>query len=212
MLSLHPDYVMTHVLTPLAPGRTRVECAWAFAPEDLGRPAFDPCSAVDFWDMTNRQDWAACESVQRGLGTTGHLPGPLSPREDGVYHYVTMVARGYSGLPLGTGGPLTPSAERRVVGCPEATEDDRPRRQAVAHEVRGVVARAKGAPVTIETVIVPDPGPGEALVEVQACGVCHTDLHYREGGINDDFPFLLGHEAAGVVEAVGPERDLGGPG
>ena len=56
--------------------------------------------------------------------------------------------------------------------------------------------------VTIE---VPDPGPGEALVQVQACGVCHTDLHYREGGINDDFPFLLGHEAAGVVEAVGPE-------
>ena len=71
------------------------------------------------------------------------------------------------------------------------------------HEVRGVVARAKGAPVSLETVLVPDPGPGEALVQVQACGVCHTDLHYREGGINDDFPFLLGHEAAGVVEAVG---------
>jgi S-(hydroxymethyl)mycothiol dehydrogenase len=71
------------------------------------------------------------------------------------------------------------------------------------HEVRGVVARAKGAPVKVETVLVPDPGPGEALVQVQACGVCHTDLHYREGGINDDFPFLLGHEAAGVVEAVG---------
>ena len=71
------------------------------------------------------------------------------------------------------------------------------------HQVRGVIARAKGAPVSIETVIVPDPGPGEAVVTVQACGVCHTDLHYREGGINDDFPFLLGHEAAGVVEAVG---------
>jgi len=69
--------------------------------------------------------------------------------------------------------------------------------------VRGVVARSKGAPVSIENVIVPDPGPGEAVVKVQACGVCHTDLHYREGGINDDFPFLLGHEAAGVVEAVG---------
>ncbi len=63
--------------------------------------------------------------------------------------------------------------------------------------------RGKGEPATIETIVVPDPGPGEALVEVQACGVCHTDLHYREGGINDDFPFLLGHEAAGVVEAVG---------
>jgi S-(hydroxymethyl)mycothiol dehydrogenase len=74
----------------------------------------------------------------------------------------------------------------------------------MAHEVRGVVARAKQQPVTVETILVPDPGPGEALVQVQACGVCHTDLHYREGGINDDFPFLLGHEAAGVVEAVGP--------
>ena len=71
------------------------------------------------------------------------------------------------------------------------------------HEVQGVVAHAKGAPVSLETVIVPDPGPGEALVQVQACGVCHTDLHYRDGGITDDFPFLLGHEAAGVVEAVG---------
>jgi S-(hydroxymethyl)mycothiol dehydrogenase len=71
------------------------------------------------------------------------------------------------------------------------------------HEVQGVVALAKGRPVSLETVLVPDPGPGEALVGVQACGVCHTDLHYRDGGINDDFPFLLGHEAAGVVEAVG---------
>jgi mycothiol-dependent formaldehyde dehydrogenase len=69
--------------------------------------------------------------------------------------------------------------------------------------VRGVVARAKGEPVRVETIVVPDPGPGEAVVRVQACGVCHTDLHYREGGINDDFPFLLGHEAAGIVESVG---------
>jgi S-(hydroxymethyl)mycothiol dehydrogenase len=75
----------------------------------------------------------------------------------------------------------------------------------MAHEVRGVVARSKGAPVTTETILVPDPGPGEALVRVQACGVCHTDLHYREGAINDDFPFLLGHEAAGTVEAVGDD-------
>src|SRR5438270_7798821 len=71
------------------------------------------------------------------------------------------------------------------------------------YEVRGVVARSKKAPVTLETIVVPDPGPGEAVVDIQACGVCHTDLHYREGGINDDFPFLLGHEAAGVVDAVG---------
>jgi S-(hydroxymethyl)mycothiol dehydrogenase len=74
----------------------------------------------------------------------------------------------------------------------------------MAQEVRGVVSREKGAPVSVETVVVPDPGPGEALVAVRACGVCHTDLHYREGSINDDFPFLLGHEAAGTVEAVGP--------
>jgi S-(hydroxymethyl)mycothiol dehydrogenase len=69
--------------------------------------------------------------------------------------------------------------------------------------VRGVVARAKGQPVAVEDVVIPDPGPGEAVVDVQACGVCHTDLHYREGGINDEFPFLLGHEAAGIVESVG---------
>ena len=69
--------------------------------------------------------------------------------------------------------------------------------------VRGVIARSKGAPVEIVDVVVPDPGPGEAVVQVQACGVCPTDLHYREGGINDEFPFLLGHEAAGIVEAVG---------
>ena len=69
--------------------------------------------------------------------------------------------------------------------------------------VRGVIARSKGAPVEIVDVVVPDPGPGEAVVQIQACGVCHTDLHYREGGINDEFPFLLGHEAAGIVEAVG---------
>ncbi len=73
----------------------------------------------------------------------------------------------------------------------------------MSHEVRAIVSRSVKAPVTLETIVVPDPGPGEALVKVQACGVCHTDLHYREGGINNDFPFLLGHEAAGVVESVG---------
>src|SRR5256885_8617270 len=71
--------------------------------------------------------------------------------------------------------------------------------------VRGVIARDKGKPVEVVDVLVPEPGPGEARVTVQACGVCHTDLHYREGGINDDFPFLLGHEAAGVVDAVGAD-------
>lgn len=79
-------------------------------------------------------------------------------------------------------------------------------------QVSGVIARAKGAPVELVTINVPDPGPGEAVVQVQACGVCHTDLHYREGGINDEFPFLLGHEAAGVVEAVGPDVTEVAPG
>src|SRR3954467_13969118 len=73
----------------------------------------------------------------------------------------------------------------------------------MAQTVRGVGAASKGAPVSIEEITIPDPGPGETGVQIQACGVCHTDLHYREGGINDDFPFLLGHEAAGVVESVG---------
>ncbi|MCE0766725.1 S-(hydroxymethyl)mycothiol dehydrogenase [Pseudonocardia kujensis] len=73
----------------------------------------------------------------------------------------------------------------------------------MAQEVRGVVSLEKGKPVSVETIVVPDPGPGEAVVKIQACGVCHTDLHYREGGINDEFPFLLGHEAAGIVESVG---------
>jgi S-(hydroxymethyl)mycothiol dehydrogenase len=82
----------------------------------------------------------------------------------------------------------------------------------MAEHVHGVVAKAKGEPVTLETIVVPDPGRGEAVVRIQACGVCHTDLHYREGGINDDFPFLLGHEAAGVVESVGSDVSEVGPG
>jgi len=82
----------------------------------------------------------------------------------------------------------------------------------VAHEVQAVVVRAEKEPVTVEVVEVPDPGPGEARVQVQACGVCHTDLHYREGAISQDFPFLLGHEAAGVVESVGEGVEEVAPG
>ena len=78
--------------------------------------------------------------------------------------------------------------------------------------VKAVIARAKGAPVELVDIVVPDPGPGEAVVKVEACGVCHTDLHYREGGINDEFPFLLGHEAAGIVEAVGDDVTEVAPG
>ena len=73
----------------------------------------------------------------------------------------------------------------------------------MVHAVKGVVVRSKGAPATLETVLVPEPGPGEALVDILTSGVCHTDLHYKLGGISDDFPFLLGHEATGVVSAVG---------
>jgi S-(hydroxymethyl)mycothiol dehydrogenase len=82
----------------------------------------------------------------------------------------------------------------------------------MSQQVRGVVATGQGKPVSVETIVVPDPGPGEAIVQVQACGVCHTDLHYREGGINDDFPFLLGHEAAGIVESVGDNVSNVAPG
>ena len=97
LVSLHPDYVMTHLLTPLAVDRTHVECCWAFPPEALADPAFDPSYAVDFWDLTNRQDWAACESVQRGLSSPHAKAGPLAPDEDGVYQFVTRVARTYAG-------------------------------------------------------------------------------------------------------------------
>ncbi|WP_066297392.1 S-(hydroxymethyl)mycothiol dehydrogenase [Arthrobacter luteolus] len=74
----------------------------------------------------------------------------------------------------------------------------------MVHKVQAVVVKEKNAPVTLETILVPDPGPGEALVDILTCGVCHTDLHYKQGGISDDYPFLLGHEATGVVSAVGP--------
>jgi Rieske 2Fe-2S family protein len=94
LLSLHPDYVMTHRLLPLAPDRTWIECSWYFAADDV-----DPGYAVDFWDLTNRQDWAACESVQRGLRSPHFKPGPLAPGEDAVHQWVTMVGRGYRGMP-----------------------------------------------------------------------------------------------------------------
>jgi Rieske 2Fe-2S family protein len=104
LISLHPDYVMVHRLLPLAADRTKIECSWAFAPEATARADFDPSYAIDFWDLTNRQDWTACESVQRGLTSPHALPGPLSPAEDAVYQYVTMVARGYLGQPIWNNG------------------------------------------------------------------------------------------------------------
>jgi Rieske 2Fe-2S family protein len=97
LLSLHPDYVMSHRLVPLAGDRNRITCSWAFPPEDDAVEGFDPSYAVDFWDLTNRQDWSACESVQRGIGSPHFRPGPLAPEEDGVYHFVRMMARSYLG-------------------------------------------------------------------------------------------------------------------
>ena len=97
LISLHPDYVMTHLVTPLAADRTRIRCSWAFPADAVAQEGFDPSYAVDFWDLTNKQDWGACESVQRGISTPGFLPGPLAPEEDGVYQFVSLMARRYQG-------------------------------------------------------------------------------------------------------------------
>jgi Rieske 2Fe-2S family protein len=104
LVSLHPDYVMTHRLVPLSPGRTFVECQWLFATTDV-----DPAYAVEFWDRTNRQDWAAVESVQRGLFSPHHRPGPLAPSESAIYDWVTMLARGYRNV---AAIPRTPAYSR----------------------------------------------------------------------------------------------------
>jgi Rieske 2Fe-2S family protein len=93
LLSLHPDYVMTHRLEPLAPDRTFVECEWLSLPETRGEASLAP--AVEFWDVTNRQDWAACESVQRGVSSPAYRPGPLGYQEGSVAHFVEMVRKGY---------------------------------------------------------------------------------------------------------------------
>jgi Rieske 2Fe-2S family protein len=100
LVSLHPDYVLTHRMQPISTTETAVECQWLFPPEALERPGFDPAYAVDFWDLTNRQDWAAVESVQRNLASPAFVPGVLTEREDAVYQLVTMVARGYLGQPI----------------------------------------------------------------------------------------------------------------
>lgn len=97
LISLHPDYIMTHLLTPISPGKTRIRCSWAFPNSVATKEGFDPAYAVDFWDITNRQDWAACESVQRGMNTPGYVPGPMAPAEDGVYDFVNYVAKKYAG-------------------------------------------------------------------------------------------------------------------
>jgi Rieske 2Fe-2S family protein len=95
LISLHPDYVMTHRMDPVGPGETRVECAWLFPPEVREIADFDPGYASEFWDLTNREDWSACESVQRGLASADHRQGPFAWSEDEVYAFMAMVARGY---------------------------------------------------------------------------------------------------------------------
>lgn len=105
VVSAHPDFVMTHRLEPLGPGRVLVECQWLFTPEVVAAPGFDPSYAVDFWDLVNRQDWAAIESVQRAMASPAFVPGLLARHEDAVHQFVAMVARGYLGLPLAAGPP-----------------------------------------------------------------------------------------------------------
>ncbi len=97
LVSAHPDYVMTHRLEPIAPDRTHIVCEWLVEGDAAAAPEFDAQDAVELWDTTNTQDWAACESVQRGLTTSAHEPGPLMPREDAVAHVVAWFARAYLG-------------------------------------------------------------------------------------------------------------------
>jgi Rieske 2Fe-2S family protein len=99
LLSLHPDYIMAHRILPLAADRTFVECSFYFPAAAFERPGFDPAYAVDFWDLTNREDWAACESVFRGISSPHFRPGPLAPGEDAVHQWVTMIGQLYRGVP-----------------------------------------------------------------------------------------------------------------
>jgi Rieske 2Fe-2S family protein len=106
LISAHADYVMTHVLTPLAPDRTHIRCDWLFDPEAVSSDGFSPAYAVDFWDVTNREDWAACEGVQRGIRSGGYRPGPLSVWETTLYQFQRMVAEAYLGR--GVSPPVVP--------------------------------------------------------------------------------------------------------
>jgi Rieske 2Fe-2S family protein len=97
LLSMHPDYVMNHRLTPLSTGQTHIECAWLFPPEAIELEGFDPAYAVDFWDITNREDWTACENVMKGVRHKGYRPGPLSSWEGTVYQYLAVMGNLYLG-------------------------------------------------------------------------------------------------------------------
>jgi glycine betaine catabolism A len=113
LISLHPDYVMTHRIDPVAPAHSRIECRWLFPAEVARREGFDPAYATDFWDITNREDWHACEAVQRGVSSRGYVQGPLSPREDAVYQFEVMIARAYQDGRVSSPPKLEP-AERAL--------------------------------------------------------------------------------------------------
>jgi len=93
LLSLHPDYMLVHTLWPIAPDRTINVCEWHFHPQELARPDFDPKDAVEFWDMTNRQDWLVCELSQAGISSRAYTPGPYSNREDLLYAFDQMIVK-----------------------------------------------------------------------------------------------------------------------
>jgi Rieske 2Fe-2S family protein len=108
-LSLQPDYVLTHRIEPLSTDRTKIECQWLFPPEAFAEDNFSPNYAFEFWDVTNLQDWRAIESVQRGISSRGYRPGPLAPREDAVYRFVSRIARAYldGGFSLAAPAPVS---------------------------------------------------------------------------------------------------------
>ena len=135
LVSLHPDYVMTHRIEPLAPDRTRIECQWLFDPEVAAAPAFDPAWAVDFWDLINRQDWRACESVQRGVASRGYRQGPLTAHEETVHEFLGMVARSYL-----TGSPGPPPSTGGSAACSGSSDPS------VEGGIRGFVDGPAGAP------------------------------------------------------------------
>jgi Rieske 2Fe-2S family protein len=97
LLSMHPDYVMAHRLVPLSPEQTFIECSWLFPPEAFEIDGFDPAYAVDFWDITNREDWTACENVMKGVHHQGYRPGPLSSWEGTVYQFLAIMGHLYLG-------------------------------------------------------------------------------------------------------------------
>jgi phenylpropionate dioxygenase-like ring-hydroxylating dioxygenase large terminal subunit len=105
LLSLHPDYLMLHWLFPLEPGRTLIRCEWYFDSTEMAKPDFDPSDAIDFWDLTNRQDWHVCELQQRGTKSRAYSAGRYSAIESSVHGFDLMVADRYAG-----DGVITPQA------------------------------------------------------------------------------------------------------